>query len=64
MENGLVKFRDKIYVPDNIDIKKLILWGFHVKPYLGHLRYQKTFTMVKKFYHWPNLKKRVVEFMA
>jgi hypothetical protein len=62
--DGLVRFRDRIYVPDNSELKKLILREFHVKPYSGHPGYQKTLTTVKKFYYWLNLKKEVAEFVA
>jgi len=61
---GLVRFRDKIYMPDDNEIKKIILREFHVKPYSGHLGYQMTLTRVNKFYYWPNLKKEVAEFMV
>ena len=57
--DGLVKFRGRIYVLDNSELKKVILREFHAKPYLGHPGYQKTLTAVKKFYYWPNLKKDV-----
>ena len=33
---GLVRFRDRIYVPNNSELKKLILREFHAKPYSGH----------------------------
>eukprot|EP00253_Pinus_taeda_P035105 PITA_35105 len=62
--DGLMRFRDKIYVPDNSELKNLILREFHTKSYSGHPRYQKTSTIVKKFYYWPNLKKGMVEFVA
>jgi len=61
---ALIRFRDKIYVSDNSELKKVILREFHVKPYLDHPGYQNTFTVVKKFYYWPNLKKDVAEFVA
>ena len=64
MTYGLVRFRDMIYVSENNKLKKTILWEFHVKPYSGHPRYQKTLKKVKKFSYWPNLKKEVVEFLA
>jgi len=64
MVDGLVRFRDKIYVSDYSEIKKLILREFHVKPYSGHPGYQKTLTIVKKFYFWPNLKRDIAEFVA
>jgi len=34
--DGLVRFKDMIYVSDNSEIKKVILREFHVKPYSGH----------------------------
>ena len=30
---GLVRFRDRIYVSDNSEIKKVILGEFHAKPH-------------------------------
>jgi len=62
--DGLVRFRDRIYLPDNDELNNLILREFHVKPYSGHPRYHKTLTTMKKLYYWPNLKKEVVEFIA
>jgi len=64
MVDGLVRFRDMIYVLNCSELKKLILREFHAKPYSGHLRYLKTLTAVKKFYYWPNLKMEVAEFVA
>jgi len=61
---SFVKFRNMIYVWDNNELKKLILTEFHVKSYSSHPEYQKNLTTIKKFYHWPNLKKEVAEFVA
>jgi len=62
--NGLARFRDKIYVPNNSDLKKVILREFHVKPYSGHLGYHNTLTTVKRYCYWPNLKRDVSKFVA
>lgn len=62
--DGLVRFRDRIYVPDSNELKKVILREFHAKPYSGHPSYQKTLTMVKIYYYWPNLKRGVAEFVS
>jgi len=64
MEDGLVRFRDMIYVPDSSELKKVILRLFHTKSYSNHPGYQKTLIEVKKFYYWLNMKKDVVEFVA
>lgn len=60
----LVSFRDKIHVPNNSELKNLILREFHVNPYSGHPGYHKTLKMVNKLYYWPNLNREVVEFVA
>ncbi len=39
MADGLVRFRDRIYVSNCSELKKLILREFHVKPYSVHLGY-------------------------
>ena len=62
--NGLARFRDKRYVPDKNELKKVILREFHVKPYSGHPGYQKTLTTVKRFYYWSNLEGDVTEYVA
>jgi len=45
--DGLVRFRNKIYVLENSDIKKVILREFHVKTYSSHPSYHTTLTAVK-----------------
>lgn len=62
--DGLVRFRDRIYVSNNSELKKLTLREFHDNPYSSHPGYQKTLTVVKKFYYWPNLKKEVTDFVV
>lgn len=62
--DGLVRFRDMIHVPDNSEVKKVILREFHVKPYSHHPGYQKTLTTVKRIHHQPNLKRDVAKFVA
>ena len=37
--NGLVRFRDKVYVSGNSELEKVILREFHAKPYSGHPSY-------------------------
>ncbi len=57
MADGMTRFRNNIYVPDNSELKNIILREFHVKLYLGHLGYEMTLTTIKKLNHSPNLKK-------
>jgi len=60
----LVKFRERIYMSDDSDLKKVIFGEFHVKLNSSHPGYQKTLTKVKRPYYWHNLKIDVAEFVA
>lgn len=62
--DGLVRLRDRIYMLNCSELKKLILREFHIKAYSVHLGYQKILTMVNKFCYWSNLKKEVAKFVA
>lgn len=62
--DGLVKFRDRIYVSHISELKKVILKEFHAKPYSGHPGYQKTLKTLKRYYYWPNLMRNVGDFVA
>lgn len=63
-EDRLIRFKNRIYVPNTDDLKRLIMREYHVKPYSGHSGYQKTVTAIKNFYYWPNLKREVGHFAA
>ena len=56
MKKGLLLYKDRLYVPNVPKIKLLILNEIHKTPYSGHLGYQKTITMLRKDYFWPNMK--------
>jgi len=62
--DGMVIFRNRIYVLDDSELKKFILREFHVKLYSSHPGYQNTLTKINKFYYWLNMKKEVHEFVA
>ena len=49
--NGLVRFENRIYVPNCNELKKVISREFQAKPYSGHPSHQNTFTAMKKFYY-------------
>lgn len=51
MTDGFIRFRGRIYVPDNSELKKVTLREFHAKPYSCHPSYQKTLTAMNIFYY-------------
>ena len=63
-EKGFLLYKDRIYVPNVPKIKLLILDEIHKTPYSGHPSYQKTITMLRKDYLWPNMKTELAEYIA
>ena len=55
-EKEFLLYKDKMYVPNIPKVKLLILDEIHKTPYSGHPGYQKTITMLRKEYFWPNMK--------
>jgi hypothetical protein len=54
--NGLLQFKNRIYIPDSVELKLTILDEVHKKPYSGHPGYKKTITSLRKLFYWPNMK--------
>ena len=43
-KKGLLRFKNRLYIPDSMELKLTILDEVHKKPYFGHPGYQKTIT--------------------
>ena len=56
--------KDKVYVPNSGDIRKMVLKEMHNVSYVGHLGYLKTITTIRKWYYWPGMKNDVVKHIA
>jgi hypothetical protein len=63
-EDGILKYICKIYVPNDQELKNMILSEMHKVPYDGHPSYHKTIVSIKKKYYRPIMKKEVVYFIA
>jgi len=63
-ENGLLIYKNRLYIPNIPEIKLLILNELHKSPYSGHLGYQKRITMLRKYFFWPNMKNEVAKFLT
>ena len=57
-------YKNKLYVPNILEIKLLIINEVHKRPYSRHPGYQKMITMLRKEYFWPNMKNEFVEYIA
>jgi hypothetical protein len=63
-KNGLLRFKNIIYIPDSAELKITVLDEVHKKPYSGHPGYQKTIKTLRKLFYWPNMKGEIVEYLA
>jgi hypothetical protein len=57
--DGILLYKNKIYVPNVQNLKLRILNEMHNVPYVGHPRYQKTMVAVKSHYFWLGMKKEI-----
>ena len=56
--------KDRVYVPNSGDIRKIVMKEMHNVPYFGHLGYHKIVTAVRKPYYWPGMNKYVAKYIA
>jgi len=54
--NGLLIFKNRLYVPYSIELRLTILDEVQKKPYSSHLGSQKIVTTLRKLFYWPNMK--------
>ena len=62
--NGTLKYKNRLCVPDNEDLKKEILTKAHTPPYSWHPGTTRMYNDLKMHYWWYGMKKDVVEFVA
>jgi hypothetical protein len=62
--DGLLLYKNRVYVPNVRELKLAILKEMHNVAYAGHHGYQKTVVAVKSHYFWPSMKKEIVEYIA
>jgi hypothetical protein len=48
---GLLRFKNRLYIPDSTELKLTILDEVHKKLYSGHPGYQKTITTLRKLFY-------------
>ena len=62
--NGLLWFKNKIYIPNSVELKLMVLDKVHKKPYSSHPRYQKMVTTLRKIFYWLNMKGGTTKYLA
>jgi hypothetical protein len=55
-KNGLLRFKNRLYILDSTELKITVLEEVHKKSYSGHPGYQKMIKTLRKLFYWPNMK--------
>ena len=63
-EHDTLWFEDRVYVPKDSEIRKLILQEAHDSPYLIHPGNTKMYLDLKDTFCWTRMKKDIAEYVA
>jgi len=64
LNDGLLTYKDRLYIPNFDDLKRFMMDGIHKIPYNGHPGYQKMITTTRKLFYWLGLKKDIADYLA
>jgi hypothetical protein len=64
LDDGLLTYRNKLYIPNCDDLKRFIMDEPHKIPYIGQPGYQKMITATRKQLYWPGLKNYTSDYLA
>ena len=62
--DGLLRYQGRMYIPENGDIRSIILKEAHRSLYCAHPGVKKMDTEMKKLFFWVGMKRDVVHFIA
>ena len=61
-DQGLLRYDDRIWVPDSDDLRLWILLNNHDHPIAGHYGQNKTLDLVRRNYMWPGIRSFVKDY--
>lgn len=53
--NGFLYFKDKLFIPNYVDLRTTFLTKFHYTPLAGHSNLKPTLDCLATSFHWPRL---------
>ena len=63
-DDGLLRFKNQIYVPPNDELRSLILNEAHRAVYMAHPRVMKMREYLKPLFLWKGMKVDIVNYMS
>jgi hypothetical protein len=64
LQDGKLYYQDRLYIPDNDDLRLRLLQTHHEAEVAGHPGRDKTFELLTRKFFWPTLRKDVERFVA
>ena len=64
LEQGLVLYRGKVYVPKNTKLRTEIIKLHHDSPVAGHPGQWKTLELILRNYWWPGITQKVNDYVS
>jgi hypothetical protein len=55
LDDGIILFKNKVFVPNNKDIRRSIIAETHESPVSGHPGHLKTLYLLKERFYWPGM---------
>ena len=62
-KDQLLTFKGKLYIPNIMSLKEMIMNEYHHSNYSRHLGYQKMLIAIMKVYFWPDMRKNIIEYL-
>ncbi|KAB2607777.1 S ribonuclease [Pyrus ussuriensis x Pyrus communis] len=62
--DGMLMQEGRMFVPNNLDLKKEILDEAHISAYAMHPGATKMYHTIRPFYYWPGMKREIAEYVS
>ena len=63
-DEGVLRFRGKIYVPQNVDLRRRVVSLCHDTKVVGHPERWKTLELVSRNYWWPQMSRYIGQYVS
>lgn len=64
LNNGLLRFKNRIWVGNDVELHHRLITTFHSAPLGGHYGFPMTSTRLKKYFAWKQMKQDVHNFVT
>ena len=63
-DEGVLRFRGKIYVPQNVDLRRRVVSMCYDTKVVGHPGHWKTLELVSRNYWWPQMSRYIGQYIS